>query len=248
MPACALSFSRSLIDFPAVVDLTVVPEEDGVPRDMDHRSSNPDKPLADEGGAGPEAGALFGAAVDVRETGMDADMVGESGCDDDQRVFWAGVGDIVAANDWDCLLLLVTEESGFSAGALKTGGEVVLFWACDANVVLMVEAGGRFVGGEEFSISIRVGRVAGGEAGEDGEGAAWKSAKSSSIEMSACSASDSQGKGLTIESGQGRQCLVRVGVVGRRRGAHGRIIKATKQIDHWFLLLWSSRSRRGLRA
>ena len=101
MPACALSFSRSLIDFPAVVDLAVVPEV-GPPRDMDHRSSNPDTPLADAGAAVPEAGALFDAAeVGGRVTGVDVDVdvVGESGCEDVQRAFCAGVGDIVAAKD-----------------------------------------------------------------------------------------------------------------------------------------------------
>lgn len=36
----------------------------------------------------------------------------------------------------------------------------------------MVDVGGWFVGGEVFSISIKVGRAASGEAGEDGEGAA----------------------------------------------------------------------------
>jgi len=169
IPACALSFSRSLIDFPAVEDLAVV-LEDGPPRDMDHRSSNPDKPLADAAGTVAEVGALFdAAAVDVRVTGVDVDGVGESGCDDAQRAFCADVGDIVAAKDWDCLLL-VAEESRFS-GALKAGGEVAL-WAGDPNVELTPDAEGRDVGGELFNISISVGRAAGGEAGEDGEGAA----------------------------------------------------------------------------
>ena len=74
----------------------------------------------------------------------------------------------------------MAEKSGF--GGLKTGGDVVLC-VCDANVGLTVDAEGRFVGGEVFSISIRfrVRRSAGGEAGDEGEGAAWKSAKSSSI-------------------------------------------------------------------
>lgn len=128
MPVCALSFSRSLIDFPVVVvDLTVV-LEDELPRDIDHRSSNPDKPLAGVGVAAPEAGALFGAVdADARVRGVDEDPVGESGCDDVQRVLvllYAGVGDIAAAKDWDCLWL-ATEETGL-IGALKTGGEVVL--------------------------------------------------------------------------------------------------------------------------
>lgn len=100
-------------------------EEDGVPRDMDHRSSNPDKPLADPAGAVPEAGALFDAAeVDVRVTGVDVGVADESGCDDVLRVlFCADIGDIVAAAN---CLLLVTEESGFSTGAPRTGGEVAL--------------------------------------------------------------------------------------------------------------------------
>lgn len=101
MPAWALSFSRSLIDFPAVVDLAVV-LEDGAPRDMDHRSSNPVKPLAGAGAAAP--------VVDVRVTGVD---VAVAGCDDDHRVFCAGLGDIVVANDWDCLLFDAVE-SAFS--------------------------------------------------------------------------------------------------------------------------------------
>lgn len=206
---------------------------------MDHRSSNPDKPLADAGGAVPEAGALFDAGV--RVTGVVVVVVGESGCDDVQRAFCAGVGDIVAAKDWDCLLF-VTEESGFS-GELKTGGEVVL-WACDDNVGLTADAGRRFVGGGLFSISIRVGPVADGEADEEGEGAAWKSAKSSSVEMSACRKSGSKGKTRTVKSSQGRQCLVRAGGVGEGRCIIDRgIIKATQEIDLWFLLLWGSWSR-----
>lgn len=173
IPACALSFSRSLIDFPAVVDLAVVLEEDP-PRDMDHRSSNPDKPLADAPGTVAEVGALFDAvAIDVRVMGVDVDVdvdgVGESGCDDVQRAFCAGVGDIVVVKDWDCLLL-ATEVNGFS-GALKTGGEAA-FRAGDANVEVTLDARGRDVGGELFNISISVGRAVGGEAGEDGEGAA----------------------------------------------------------------------------
>lgn len=107
------------------MDLTVVLEEDGAPRDMDHRSSNPDKPLEVASGAAPEAGALFDAAeVDVRVTGVDVDVVGESGCDDVRTVFCAGVGDIAAAKDWGCLLL-VAEKSGFSAGALNSCEEEV---------------------------------------------------------------------------------------------------------------------------
>jgi hypothetical protein len=214
---------------------------------MDHRSSNPDKPLADAGGAVPEAGALFDAAeVGVRATGVGVDVVGESGCDDVQRVFCTGVGDIVAAKDWGCLLF-VAEESGFS-GELKTGGEVVL-WACDDNVGLTadVDAGRRFVAGGLFSISIRVGPVADEVAEEEGEGAAWKSAKSSSVEMSARRQSGSQDENRTVKSSQVRQCLVGAGGVGGGRySIDRRIIKATQEIDLWFLLLWGSWSRLGL--
>ena len=100
MPACALSFSRSLIDFPVVLGLAEVLEA-GVPRDMDHRSSNPDKPLA---GAVVVVGALFGAVAARARVAAGVDVVvgvgaiGESGCDavDDRRV---GVGDIVVAKD-----------------------------------------------------------------------------------------------------------------------------------------------------
>lgn len=79
-------------------------------------------------------------------------------------MFCAGVGEKV----WDCRLL-VMEESGL-IGAVKASGEVAL-WACDANVGLTIDADER-AGGELFNISIRVGRVAGGEDGEDGDGAA----------------------------------------------------------------------------
>jgi len=141
--------------------------EDEPPRDMDHRSSNPDKPLAGTVGMAPEAGALFDAAtIGVRVTGVDVDVAGDSGCDDVQSVFCAGIGDIVAAKDWDGLWL-ATAASGFN-GVLKLGGEVDL-WACDPSVGLTVYAGGR---AELFSISIRVGRVAGGEAGDGADGAA----------------------------------------------------------------------------
>lgn len=101
-------------------------------------------------------------------------LVGASGCDDAQRVlFWAGVEYVV-----DCLLL-VMEKSG-CGDALRIDVEVVL-WACDANVGLTADAGRGLDEGELFSISIRVGREVGGEAGEDEEGAAWKSAKSPSV-------------------------------------------------------------------
>lgn len=117
------------------------------------------------------------------------DLVGESACDDAQMgLFCPEIGYDVVLKEWDCLLL-VMEESGFD-DALRIEGEVAL-WACDANVGLTADAGRRLDGGELFNISIRVGREAGGE---DGEGAAWKSAKSSSIEVSACQANESKQK------------------------------------------------------
>lgn len=200
MPACARSFSMSLIDFPKVADLAVALEDDdGAPRDMDHRSSNPDKPLPAGGG---EAGVLF----DIRETGVDLVVVvlGESGCDDDQSVFCAGVGDIEAAKVCDGVygLLLPAAESGLS-GALKTGGEVDRW----AGLKAPAPAPPRFDGGEVLSISIRVtGRAEGGEAGVDGEGAAWKSAKSSSVATSACETRNSKGSDRRMQSRKGVPC------------------------------------------
>lgn len=229
IPACALSFSRSFIDFPAVAVGLAVVLADELPSDMDHRSSNPDKPLADADGA-LDAGAFFGAV----EVGNGVDVVvGESGCDDVQRdcvLFCAGVGDIVAEEDWDCLLL-VMDESGFS-GVLNIGEEVVV-GACNANAELAADTGRRFAGGDVLSISISVGRDDGGE---DGEGAAWKSANSSSSQISATN--DDREKGLTIESRQGRQCLVGArGVGGRGCSTDRRIIESAKEVDLWFFLL-----------
>jgi len=160
----------SLIDFPEVADLAAVLEDDdGAPRDMDHKSSNPDRPLLAGGGA-LEVGVLF----DVRETGVDEDLavvVGESGCDDAaQSVFCAGVGEIEAAKVCDGVydLLLPAAESGLSGG-LKTGGDVDRW----AGLTAAAAAPPRLGGGEVFSISISVtDRVGGGEAGVDAEGAA----------------------------------------------------------------------------
>jgi len=81
--------------------------EDGAPRDIDHKSSNPDRPLAGAGDGTPEVGVRLGAAeVDGRVGTVDA--VGESGREDAQRLFCTGALGVVV-KVCDCLLLVVGE-------------------------------------------------------------------------------------------------------------------------------------------
>jgi len=142
---------------------------DDVPRDIDHKSSKFDDDLG--GAAGEAFGGAAAEVVGTADIGVRTDVVGDSGVELDHKL----PGNPPAGAGKDCLF--VGESVEVSENAAGTAGLTCVREGLIMNFRLT--AGGLDV----RSISINVGLAGGGAAadvGGDEDGAAWKSAKSSS--------------------------------------------------------------------